>query len=121
MVANARNASEENSREFGEEDAGPTAHAMVESIVGCKWSLHVLSQVRNGINRPGAMVRTTDGLTTKVLNERLTKMLRYEILEKVSYPEVPPRVEYHLTDFGRRFLRVIDEVEALQRELLNER
>ena len=97
--------------------AGPNAHEMVESIIGCKWSLHVLSQVRNGTNRPGAMVRATDGLTTKVLNERLVKMLRFGIVEKVSYPEVPPRVEYHLTDFGRRFLRVIDEVEALQRDL----
>src|SRR4028118_1797278 len=105
-----------NMRETGDE-AGPNAHEMVESIIGCKWSLLVLSQVRNGTNRPGAMVRTTDGLTTKVLNERLAKMLRFGIVEKVSYPEVPPRVEYHLTDFGRRFLRAVDEVESLQREL----
>jgi DNA-binding HxlR family transcriptional regulator len=90
---------------------------MVESIIGCKWSLQVLAQVRSGTNRPGAMVRTTDGLTTKVLNERLAKMLRFGIVEKVSYPGGPAAVEYHLTDFGRRFLRVVDEVEALQREL----
>jgi DNA-binding HxlR family transcriptional regulator len=100
--------------------AKPDVHHMVESIIGCKWSLLVLSQVRGGINRPGAMVRTTDGLTTKVLNERLAKMLRFGILQKTSYPEVPPRVEYHLTDFGRRFLRVVDEVESLQRELSSE-
>lgn len=90
---------------------------MVESIIGCKWSLHVLAQVRDGINRPGAMVRATDGLTTKVLNERLLKMLRFGIMEKLSYPEIPPRVEYRLTDFGRRFLKVIDAVESLQREM----
>lgn len=94
----------------------PSVHEMVESIVGCKWSLHVLAQVRDGINRPGAMVRATEGLTTKVLSERLAKMLRFGIMEKKSYPEIPPRVEYHLTDFGRRFLKVIDAVETLQRE-----
>ncbi len=116
MVTNPKNAAEKNSPEIGGV-AGPSAHEMVESIIGCKWSLHVLSQVRSGTNRPGAMVRTTDGLTTKVLNERLAKMLRFGIVEKISYPEVPPRVEYHLTDFGRRFLRVVDEVESLQREL----
>lgn len=92
-------------------------HAMVESIVGCKWSLHVLAQVRAGVNRPGALVRANEGLTTKVLNERLAKMVRFGIFEKVSYPEVPPRVEYHLTEFGTKFLRIVDEVEKLQREL----
>ncbi len=122
MVVNPKKPAEKNPREIGDSapapaPAGPGAHEMVESIIGCKWSLHVLSQVRSGTNRPGAMVRTTDGLTTKVLNERLAKMLRFGIVEKVSYPEVPPRVEYHLTDFGRRFLRVVDEVESLQREL----
>lgn len=90
---------------------------MVESIVGCKWSLHVLAQVRAGVNRPGALVRTAEGLTTKVLNERLAKMVRFGIFEKVVYPEVPPRVEYRITEFGSRFLRIIDEVERLEREL----
>ena len=119
MVVNPGKPPKKNSREVGEvgDGGGRDVHEMVESIIGCKWSLHVLSQVRSGTNRPGAMVRTTAGLTTKVLNERLAKMLRFGIFEKVSYPEVPPRVEYHLTEFGRRFLRVVDEVEALQREL----
>ena len=116
MVVNPKKTAGRISPKIGDE-AGPSAHEMVESIIGCKWSLHVLSQVRSGTNRPGAMVRTTAGLTTKVLNERLAKMLRFGIVEKTSYPEVPPRVEYHLTDFGRRFLRVVDEVEALQRDL----
>lgn len=91
--------------------------AMVESIVGCKWSMHVLAQVRAGVNRPGAMVRSTRGLTTKVLNERLRKMVRFGILERKVYPEVPPRVEYVFTRFGERFLRIVDEVERVQREL----
>ncbi|MBX3460049.1 MAG: helix-turn-helix transcriptional regulator [Planctomycetes bacterium] len=90
---------------------------MVESIVGCKWSLHVLAQIRAGINRPGALERTADGLTQKVLSERLNKFLRFGILEKHSYPEVPPRVEYAFTPFGRKFLKLLDEVEELQREL----
>lgn len=107
----------ENSASKKSSQSPPSVHLMVESIVGCKWSLHVLAQIRNGTNRPGAMVRSTDGLTTKVLNERLAKMIRFGILDRVSYPEVPPRVEYQFTEFGRRFLTIIDAVEALQREL----
>ncbi len=90
---------------------------MVESIVGCKWSLHVLAQIRGGVNRPGALVRSAEGLTQKVLTERLNKMLRFGILRKHSFPEVPPRVEYEFTPFGRRFLKLLDEVDRLQREL----
>lgn len=93
---------------------------MVESIVGCKWSLTVLDLVKAGQNRPGAMVRAVEGLTTKVLNERLVKMQRFGILSKVIYPESPPRVEYELTPFGRKFLGILEGIAALQGELDSE-
>lgn len=94
-----------------------TVAHMVESIVGCKWSLHVLACVRKGINRPGAIERSAEGLSAKVLSERLDKFIRFGIFEKRSYPEIPPRVEYSLTPFGEKFVRIIDEVERLQNEL----
>jgi len=97
--------------------AVPTVAHMVESIVGCKWSLHVLSCVRRGINRPGAIERSAEGLSAKVLSERLDKFIRFGIFEKRSFPEIPPRVEYSLTPFGEKFVGIIDEVERLQREL----
>ena len=90
---------------------------MVENIIRCKWSLTVLDLVRNGTTRPGAMERAVEGLTTKVLNERLRKLVRFGILSKRSYPEVPPRVEYELTEFGRRFTRVLESIEELERDL----
>ncbi len=97
--------------------AGPAVREIVEDIVGCKWTLHVLAQVRAGITRPGQLVRTADGLTTKVLNERLAKLVRYRVLGKVAYPEVPPRVEYHLTPLGVRLNTVLDAIDALQAEM----
>ncbi len=93
---------------------------MVEDVVGCKWSLSVLGQIREGIVRPGALQRSIDGLSTKVLNERLSKLVRYGILEKESFPEIPPRVEYRLTTFGGRFVRLLDEIAGLQEELDSE-
>lgn len=90
---------------------------MVESIVGCKWSMTVLSLVRTGVRRPGAMEHAIEGLSAKVLNERLVKLTRFGILEKRTFAEVPPRVEYHITEFGNRFAKVLDEVEKLEREL----
>jgi DNA-binding HxlR family transcriptional regulator len=87
---------------------------MVENVVGCKWSLTVIDLVRRGINRPGEMEHAVPGLSAKVLNERLRKLLRFGIVEKCSYPETPPRVEYSLTDFGVRFAKVLDAIHALE-------
>jgi DNA-binding HxlR family transcriptional regulator len=95
--------------------------AMVESIIGCKWSLHVLACIRNGVNRPGAIERSAEGLSAKVLSERLDKLVRFGIVEKRSFPQVPPRVEYSFTSFGEKFLRLIDEVELLEADLANTR
>jgi DNA-binding HxlR family transcriptional regulator len=90
---------------------------MVEDIVGCKWSLAVLDLVHRGVRRPGAMEHAIDGLTAKVLNERLRKLQKYGILDKKSYPEVPPRVEYALTPFGEKFSAILDQIARLDSDL----
>jgi DNA-binding HxlR family transcriptional regulator len=95
----------------------PPVARMVEDIVGCKWSLAVLELVRRGVHRPGAMEHSIEGLTAKVLNERLRKLVRYGILEKTAYPEIPPRVEYTLTAFGEKFTGILDQIARLQQEL----
>ncbi len=89
---------------------------MVEDIVGCKWSLCVLEMIGRGVVRPGEMQRSYRGLTAKVLNERLRKLVRFGILERRAWPEVPPRVEYRLTPYGLRFGRLLDDIRALERE-----
>ena len=89
---------------------------ILEKCIGCKWTLHVLTQIRAGVQRPGKLQRSAEGLTTKVLNERLTKLVRLQIVERHSFPEVPPRVEYRLTDFGERFMLIFDQMEDLQKE-----
>jgi len=97
---------------------GPSkSAAMVETIIGCKWSLTVYQLLDAGINRPGEMVRNVEGLSTKVLNQCLRRNMEFGILEKISYPEVPPRVEYAVTPFGTKFMRVMDALKTLQEEI----
>ena len=90
---------------------------MVEVIFGCKWSLTVFNLLANGINRPGEMVRSVEGLSTKVLNDCLRKNVEFGILDKQSYPEIPPRVEYQVTPFGDKFLKVVEQIETLQDDI----
>ena len=92
-----------------------SVHEIFEKCIGCKWTLHVLSQIPAGVMRPGQLERTAAGLTTKVLNERLTKLMRLGIIDREAHPEIPPRVEYRLTDFGDQFIKIIDQVDELQR------
>ncbi|MDJ0838279.1 MAG: helix-turn-helix domain-containing protein [Acidobacteriota bacterium] len=93
---------------------------IVETIFACKWSLTILCVIQDGINRPGAIHRSIEGLSPKVMNHCLSKLLEFSILEKKSYPEVPPRVEYEITDFGERFLKLFDLLDILADEMAAE-
>jgi len=92
---------------------------MVETIVGCKWSLTVYNLLNNDINRPGEMVRSVEGLTTKVLNACLKRNIEFGILERETFNETPPRVEYQVTPFGDKFISILTELEKLQLEIDN--
>ena len=93
---------------------------LLEEVIGCRWTISVLGAVAKGIQRPGALERHIEGISAKVLSDRLRQFTRAGIFERVQFPEIPPRVEYRLTDFGRKFLRLLQEVERLQAELNGE-
>ena len=90
--------------------------ALLESVLGCKWSWSILRAIHAGTRRPGQLERAIPGISTKVLNERLRKLVAYGVLEKIEFPEIPPHVEYTFTDLGRKFLSVLQRIEALERE-----
>lgn len=104
---------------LGEFMEKPSVKFMIEDIVGCKWSLSILDMLAQGINRPGMMTRDQIGLSTKVLNERLKKLTKYGIINKEEFPEVPPRVEYGLTEFGKKFVGILNDIRNLEREILD--
>jgi DNA-binding HxlR family transcriptional regulator len=95
----------------------PDVAEVVEAVFGCKWSLRILGLIRSGTCRPGAIERELVGLTPKVQNYYFRRMVTLGILERIVYPAVPPHVEYRLTDFGLRFMPILDAIEQLQSEL----
>ena len=90
---------------------------LLEDVIGCRWTISVLRAVAGGVRRPGALERHIAGISAKVLADRLRHFTRAGIFERVQFPEVPPRVEYGLTALGKKFLRLLKEVERLQAEL----
>lgn len=93
------------------------AYERLEQVVGCKWSVSVLQAVRHGTHRPGALEKAIGGISTKVLSERLRKLTQYGLLNKESFPEIPPRTEYRLTDAGLKLTDIIEQIRALDADL----
>ena len=106
-----------NEKLFSRKTAPQSSARMVEAIYGCKWSLTVYQLLSSGVNRPGEMVRNVEGLSTKVLNQCLKRNVEFGILDKVVFNELPPRVEYQVTEFGEKFLAILEQLEALQEEI----
>lgn len=92
-------------------------YRQLEDVVGCKWSVSVLLAIAAGIARPGALERHIDGISTKVLSERLRKLAGYGLLVKRTYAEVPPRTEYSLTRNGHRLVGIVGQIRALDDEI----
>ncbi|HEY9099577.1 MAG TPA: helix-turn-helix domain-containing protein [Thiobacillus sp.] len=96
-----------------------SAYTQLEDVVGCKWSVSVLRAVAEGVSRPGALERHIQGISTKVLSERLRKLTTYGLLAKHVYAEVPPRTEYSLTQNGLKLVGIIDQLKHLDGEMKN--
>lgn len=89
---------------------------LLECVLGCRWTIAVLRAVSDGVARPGALERHVQGISAKVLADRLRRFTRAGLFERVQFAEIPPRVEYRLTPFGKKFTRVLGEIEKLQAE-----
>ncbi len=101
-------------RDQVDERSVPVA-SMVESIVGCKWSVRLLELCANDHHRPSMLLRACPGLSAKVMNERLRKMTRFGILRRTAFGEKPPfEVQYRLTPLGSRFMGILEEVRRVQ-------
>lgn len=82
------------------------------SVIGGKWKPVILFMVQNGVNRFGAMGRAAPGLSKQMLTKQLRELEADGILHREIFPEIPPRVEYSLTDRGRSLLPVIAAMKA---------
>jgi len=78
------------------------------SVLDGKWTLLVLRELFTGTKRFGELRKALMGISPKTLTERLRVMESQGIIQRTIYPEIPPRVEYHLTDYGETLRPIID-------------
>lgn len=78
------------------------------SVLDGKWTLLVLRELFTGTKRFGELRKTLHGISTKTLTDRLRVMESQGIVDRIIYPEIPPRVEYRLTEYGETLRPIIN-------------
>ena len=86
--------------------ACPVATAV--ALVGGKWKLLILRNLRSRPWRFNELQRDLEGISQKVLTDSLRQMMDDGLVYRQDYQELPPRVEYGLTDLGKEMLPIID-------------
>lgn len=77
-------------------------------VIGGKWKLLILFLIRNGINRFGKMSLMIRTISKQMLTTQLREMENDGLIERKIFPEIPPRVEYYLTEKGTALLPITD-------------
>ena len=78
------------------------------TLIGDKWKVLILRDLLPGTKRFGELKRSLGGVSQKVLTAQLRDMEESGLVSRKAYAEVPPRVEYSLTDLGRSLKPILD-------------
>lgn len=79
-------------------------------LIGDRWTLVVVRDLFRGLTRYGEFLAGAEGIPTNVLAERLVRLEKARMINKIPYQEHPPRYAYQLTPKGRGLARMLGEV-----------
>lgn len=91
----------------------------VNSISG-KWKIPIVWQINEGKKRPSEFLRGIAKVDRRVLNQQLSEMVEDGILIKQSFNELPPRVEYSLTETGKQLVEILWKLNDWGKILISE-
>ena len=98
---------------------------LIGEVLYGKWKIRLLWFINQGHQRPSELQRKIPDASRRVLNIQLKELEEHELVSKIIYPVVPPKVEYSLTEFGKTLIPVIsvlgnwgDENEERLREVI---
>ncbi len=85
--------------------------AITVQLIGSKWKLLILRNLRQRAWRFNELQRSLEGISQKVLTDSLRSMEKDGIITRTVFPEVPPRVEYALSELGETMKPILDSME----------
>ena len=80
-------------------------------VIGGKWKTYILYELFRGARRPSELHRLFPNASPRVINQQLKELETYGMIMKTVFPEVPPHVEYSITDDGRGIMPIIHMME----------
>src|SRR5262252_3860111 len=83
----------------------------VLELIGNKWTMLLLCALYDSKTRTGQLKRKLEGISQKMLTQTLREMQQHGIVKRISHPEVPPRVEYELTELGYSLAELVVNME----------
>src|SRR5947209_12217150 len=89
-------------------------------VVCGKWTLLLIRDLVEGRSRFCELERSLQGISPRTLSLRLRALEEEGVVERHTYPEVPPRVEYALTEKGRALVPLIEDMRTYGRECLGD-
>ena len=86
----------------------PVVYCM--NIIGGKWKPSIIHMIRTGRNRYSILLKNITEISKQTLTNQLRELETDGIIERIIFPEIPPRVEYNITDYGKTLLPIIDSM-----------
>lgn len=83
---------------------------ITKEVLGGKWKANLVFAISEGIVRPSQLQRAIPGSTKRVLALQLKELEEFEVIGKTIFPQLPPKVEYHLTELGKSLLPIIQHM-----------
>jgi len=81
---------------------------LTKEVLNGKWKPALLNAISMEIKRPSEILRLLPGATRRVLNVQLKELEEHGMVAKKTYPQLPPKVEYSLTEIGWSLIPIID-------------
>jgi DNA-binding HxlR family transcriptional regulator len=87
-------------------------------ILAGKWTILLVRDLADGRSRFCELERSLEGISPRTLSLRLRALEEHGVIERRTFPEVPPRVEYSLTEKGRALVPIIEDMRSYGRQWL---
>ncbi len=101
-----------------EERFGKCPYATAQSLISGKWAVLILLYLEEGPIRFNELLRKMPKMTHATLSVQLKSLEENGLVRRVQYEDIPPRVEYSLTDIGRKFHPVVAAMEVWGKEYI---
>ena len=83
---------------------------LATDIIGGKWKSMVLWALKKDIKRNGELKRLIPNISQKMLTQQLRELEDVGIVERIVYPVIPPKVEYKLTQDGKKLIPILEQL-----------